>query len=149
MIFAVPNASHKRYYAPGADEPMDYPLDKMDKHYGVPRTQFESMKSEPLGSAPCAFLTEGRRWTNVLGHPIGESFRWGNGEVLWDRSNLLWLYDYRLSEPQFNLLWNHSLAIFNLGMDRSEQIPGLEIDRQDAAFLLAVQKARSRRFKFF
>jgi len=105
MIYPVPNASHKRYYAPGADEPMAYPLDKMDPHYGVPRTQFESMKSEPLGSAPCVFLTEGRRWSNVLGHPIGESFRWDSGEVLWDRSSLLWLFDYRLSEHQFNELW--------------------------------------------
>ena len=66
MVFPVPNASHKLYYAPGTAEPMDYPSDRIDPHYRVPRTQFESMKSEPLTSTPCAFLTDGRRWSNAL-----------------------------------------------------------------------------------
>ena len=144
MIFPRPNASHKIYFAPGADEPMNYPLDKIDTHYRIPRYQFESMKSERLGSATCAFLTNGKRWSNTLGHPVGESFHWGCGEILWDRSNLLWLFNYRLRDEQFQRLWNYSLNTHNLGHER-RSISGLEIDRQDAVFLLAVQRARSRR----
>ena len=147
MVFPIPNMSHKRYYAPGANQPMDYyPLDKIDPHYRVPRTQFESMKSESIGSAPCEFLTNGRQWSNVLSHPVGESFNWDNGVVLWDRSNLLWLFNYRLCDEQFQRLWNYSLDTHNLGKE-GRSISGLVIDRLDAAFLLAVQMARSRRKK--
>ena len=145
MVFPIPNMSHKRYYAPGSDQPMAYyPLDKIDPHYHVPRTQFEEMKSEPLSSVPCEFLTNGIRWSNTLGHPVGESFQWGGGDVLWDRKILLWLFNYRLRDEQFQRLWNYSLNTYNLGMGRCS-IPCLEIDRQDAAFFLAVQMARNRR----
>lgn len=144
MAFPIPNMSHKLYFAPGADEPIAYPLDKIDPHYRVPRTQFESMMPESLHSAPCTLLTDGIRWSNALGHPVGESFLWGSGEVLWDRSNLIWFFNSRLQDYQFQKLWNYSLAIHNLGMGRSA-LPGLEIDRLDAAFLMAVQKARNKR----
>ncbi|MEI6232634.1 MAG: hypothetical protein WCT04_06255 [Planctomycetota bacterium] len=142
IAYSIPNKSHAIYLAPGSAVPMSYPLDKMDPHYHVPRAQFESMKSEPLISVPCAFLTGGRRWLNALGHAVGESYHWGSGEVLWDRSNLLWLFTYRLRDEQCQRLWNYSLNIHNLGSE-GRSISGLDIDRHDAAFLMAVQSARN------